>query len=52
MEELFRRWATHLALIVEALSALFIAIGALELSSQVQKREYIFWSVVVFLEQS
>lgn len=30
MEELFQRWAAHLALVVEALSALFIAIGVLE----------------------
>jgi len=30
VEELFRRWAANLALIVEAASALFIAIGALQ----------------------
>ena len=30
MEELFRRWAGYIALMVEAVSALFIAIGALE----------------------
>jgi uncharacterized membrane protein len=30
VEELFRRWATFLALIVEALSAIFIAIGVVE----------------------
>jgi uncharacterized membrane protein len=30
VEELFQRWAGHLALIVEALSALFIAIGVIE----------------------
>ena len=30
MEDLFQGWASHLALVVEALSVLFIAIGALE----------------------
>ncbi len=30
MEGLFQRWAAHLALIVEALSAIFIAIAAVE----------------------
>ena len=30
VEELFRQWAGHLALMVEAASALFIAIAALE----------------------
>jgi hypothetical protein len=30
VEELFRTWAMYLALIVEALAAVFIAVGALE----------------------
>ena len=30
MEELFQHWASYLALVVEAVSAIFIAIGVLE----------------------